>query len=233
MCATWTVTAALFTPLLNWISSRGSHTAWSHGFTILFWLSITISFDVVPSQSHNNSKMPKDVVMVIQKRIVLSCCGVVMWCHSFLVFFFFFEISSSVFGFLFSSYAYKANLRNTLVTYLYSSALIGKKIFSNSNAYFWWRSGSGSGSENFKVNLHHWQIGPKILCSTTSQKVMDGFRWSLVDMLGVWQLLIDSILLKIRMWIQVFFQSFFTLEKRGQKLRMYNMISQKGVKELW
>ena len=90
MCVTWTVTAALFTPLLNWISSRGSHTAWSHGFTILFWLSITISFDVVPSQSHNNSKMPKDVVMIIHKRIVLSCCGVVMWCHSFLVCFCFF-----------------------------------------------------------------------------------------------------------------------------------------------
>ena len=59
-----------------------------HDTTILFWFSITIYFDVVPSQSHNKSKMSKDVVMAIHKKIVAPYCGIVTWCHSSLLFFF-------------------------------------------------------------------------------------------------------------------------------------------------
>ena len=46
----------------------------------------------------------------------------------------------------------------------------------------------------FSVILHDWKIGPKMMYCTTSQKVVDGFKWNLVDMLGVWWGLIASIL---------------------------------------
>ena len=68
---------------------------------------------------------------------------------------------------------------------------------------FWWRSRSGSNYYNFWVILHHWEIRPKMIYSTISQKVVDGFRWNLVDTLCVLQELIDSILVKI--WIQELF----------------------------
>ena len=47
---------------------------------------------------------------------------------------------------------------------------------------FWWRSESGSGYENYlisKVILHHWEIGPKTIYSTISQKCIgpDMFSW--------------------------------------------------------
>ena len=53
----------------------------------------------------------------------------------------------------------------------------------------------------FKVILHHWEIGPKTIYSTISQKVVHGFEWNLVDTLGVWQGRIYSILVKI--WIRI------------------------------
>ena len=37
----------------------------------------------------------------------------------------------------------------------------------------------------FIVILHQWEVGPKTIYSTISQKVVDGFRWNLVDRLGV------------------------------------------------
>ena len=47
---------------------------------------------------------------------------------------------------------------------------------------FWWISESGSGYENyliFKVILHHWEMGPKTIYSTISQKCIgpDMFSW--------------------------------------------------------
>ena len=44
------------------------------------------------------------------------------------------------------------------------------------------------------VILHHWEIGPKTIYNTISQKVVDGFEQNLVDRLGVLQERIDSIL---------------------------------------
>ena len=55
----------------------------------------------------------------------------------------------------------------------------------------------------FQVILHLWEIGPKTINNSISQKVMDGFTRNLVDRLGepLWKT--DSILLKIRIqtWI--------------------------------
>ena len=53
-----------------------------------------------------------------------------------------------------------------------------------------------------KLILHHWEIGPKTICSTTSQIVADGFGRNLVDTLGARQGRIDSILM-IRIRIQL------------------------------
>ena len=62
---------------------------------------------------------------------------------------------------------------------------------------------SGSGSDNvFYVILHHWEIVLNRYISTISQKVVDGFGRNLVGRLGVWQGRIDSILVKIRIWIR-------------------------------
>ena len=49
--------------------------------------------------------------------------------------------------------------------------------------WFWWRTGS----ENFKVILHHWEIRPKTTNRRIPQKVMDRFRQNLVDELVWWQ----------------------------------------------
>ena len=57
----------------------------------------------------------------------------------------------------------------------------------------------------------------KPIFRTISQKVVDGFGWNWVDMLGVWQGRNDSILVKIRIRIRVFFKRFFTIERSGQK----------------
>ena len=45
---------------------------------------------------------------------------------------------------------------------------------------FWWRPGSGYDIYSiFKVILHHWEKGPKTICSMISQKVIgpDMFSW--------------------------------------------------------
>ncbi len=96
---------------------------------------------------------------------------------------------------------------------------------------FWWRSESGSGYENyliFKVILHHWQIGPKTIYSTISQKVVDGFGWMLVDRLGVWHGRIDSILVKIWIRLVEFFKVILHHWEIGPKTT-YSTISQKVV----
>ena len=51
-----------------------------------------------------------------------------------------------------------------------------------------------SDSRIFQVFLHHSEMVPKTICSTISQKVMDGFTENLVDRLGVLLGRIDSIL---------------------------------------
>ena len=59
---------------------------------VILWNCNVVSFFILllhPSQSHNKSKMSKDVVMVIHKRIVVSNCGIKMWCHYYSLLFFF------------------------------------------------------------------------------------------------------------------------------------------------
>jgi len=53
-----------------------------------------------------------------------------------------------------------------------------------------------------RVFFQHWEIGPKTIHSTVSQKVLDGFWQNLVDELGRWQEQIDEILVKVRIQIQ-------------------------------
>ena len=97
---------------------------------------------------------------------------------------------------------------------------------------FWWRSGSRSDYENFSVIFHHWEIWPKIIYSTISQKVVDGFRRNLVDMLGVWPRQIDSVLVNI--WIQIWIRGLFNFQvilhhcEIGPKT-IYSMIFQKCI----
>ena len=65
--------------------------------------------------------------------------------------------------------------------------------------------------------LHHWEIGPKTIYSTISQKVGDGFRWNLVDRLGVWQGQSVSILVKIQIWIWIW--ELFNFQSDSSPLR--------------
>ena len=65
----------------------------------------------------------------------------------------------------------------------------------------------------WKLCLH-----PCLSVSRISQNVMNGFRQNLVDKLGVWQGINDSILVKIQIWILSRFKQFFTNERWGQKL---------------
>ena len=77
----------------------------------------------------------------------------------------------------------------------------------------WWRAGyynllrdSSPVRDRAKNDIQHSEI---------SQNVVDGFRWNLVDRLGVWQGRNYSILVKIHIQIWLFLKWFFTIERSG------------------
>jgi len=73
---------------------------------------------------------------------------------------------------------------------------------------------------NFKMILHHWEMGLETIRSPTSQKVMCRFGRNLVDRSGVWWGRSDLILINIRIRRPEFFlilRWFFTIERLGQK----------------
>ena len=69
----------------------------------------------------------------------------------------------------------------------------------------------------FWVILYHWEIGPKLIYSTISHKIVDGFGWNLLDSLGVWQGRNDSILVKI--WIRIWVRELFNFYSDSSPLR--------------
>ena len=56
----------------------------------------------------------------------------------------------------------------------------------------------------FQVILHHWEMGPKTMYSTTSQEIVDKWWQNSMDELIQWQEQANSILVKVRIQIQPF-----------------------------